>query len=181
MRHMHDELTGMLEGDANQPLYNLEIVDQAQTAKGSEDNKEEEWSREETEKWIAALKGKGGKGGKGTKGNANGKGKGGYGECWNCGKMGHPSRECIVAGKIHGGVGSANGPQNPMVAAFKGKGKHRGGGSWKGNGKGYGKTSGKGFGKGNGKKSLNMATDADYNAAWYNDQWSESEEYWEGE
>ena len=72
MRQMHDELAGMLEGDASQPVYNLEGAEQTEATKEEADSKEEEWSKEESEKWMVAPNGKGGTGGKG---NASGKGK----------------------------------------------------------------------------------------------------------
>ena len=159
MRQMHDELTGMLEGENTQPLYSI-----GQDSPKKEEDKEEEqakteedWQKLEQE-YLAALgqKGKGGKGGKGKRDNGKGKG---YGECWNCGQQGHPSRECPVPGKLHGGVGNQPG----TTVAFKGKGKgkgKRGKGDWRG--KGW-----KGRGKSNGKHSLNLATESDYNAAWY--------------
>ena len=75
--------------------------------------------------------------------------------------MGHPSRECFVPGKLHGGV-----PANGSNMAFKGKGKQ----NWKGAGKGYSKGNGyKGKGGKQGdKRSLNLASETEYNAAWGN-------------
>lgn len=99
-------------------------------------------------------------------------------ELW---QNGTPVSRVYCPGKIHGGVGIAGGPQSSIAAAFKGKGKHKGESPWKWNGKGCGKGYGKGFGNGNGKKSLNMATDAEYNAAWYDDQWHGHEDDWEGD
>ena len=159
MRQMHDEFTGMLEGENAQPLYSIE-----QDSPKKEDEKDEEqaqteedWQKLEQE-YLAALsqKGKTAKGGKGKTNKRKGKG---YGECRNCGRQGHPSRECPVPGKLHGGVGVQPG----ITAAFKGKGKNKGkGGKGAWRGKGW-----KGKGKGNGKQSFNMATDSEYNAAWY--------------
>ena len=69
MRQMHDELTGMLEGEATQPLYSI-----GQDSPKKEDQKDEEqdkteegWQKLEQE-YFAALKGKVGKGGKRRKG-----------------------------------------------------------------------------------------------------------------
>ena len=159
MRQMHDELTGMLEGENTQPLYNVG-QDSPSKEEGEENGqtKTEDDLQKLEQEYLAAFNQKG-KTAKGGKGKANkGKGKG-YGECWNCGQQGHPLREWPVPGKLHGGVGTQPG----TTAAFKGKGKYKGKGNkgnWKGNGW-------NGQGTGSGTQSFNMATAWDYNAAWY--------------
>ena len=62
MRQMHDELTGMMEGEDTQPLYNLETIEPDEKKAEGDNQNEEEWSQAEQEQWIAVLKGKGGKG-----------------------------------------------------------------------------------------------------------------------
>ena len=122
MRQMHDELTGMLEGENTQPFYSI-----GQDSPKKEDENDEEQTKTEEDgqkleqEYLAALsqKGKTSKGGKGK--TSKGKGNG-YGECWNCGQQGHPPRECPVPGKLHGGVGVQPG----ATAAFKGKGRNKG-------------------------------------------------------
>ena len=160
MRQMHDEMTGMLEGDHTQPLYhvkpdtNNEQTDEESSLQPDLDTAESNWAKAEQEYWAAALaqKGKGGKGAKGKGSKLKGKG---YGECWNCGQQGHPARECPVAGKLHGGVGSKDEAKGAnTAAAFKGKGES----NWKG--KGW-----KGKGKGGSKRSLNPASESEYIAA----------------
>ena len=117
MRQMHDELTGMLEGEATQPLYNLEKAEkEAEEDEDAGKKAEEEWNKLEQDYWTVVLnKGKGGTGGKGEEGKGKGRG---YGECWNCGAQGHPARECPFPGKLHSGVDAAN---KGSAVAFKGK------------------------------------------------------------
>ena len=170
MRQMHDELIGTLEGESAQPLYAIaaEEVQPEEAERIPEETlarAEENWKRAEEEYCAAALgKSGGGKGGKG-KGNKGGKGNqnGGsqdYGECWNRGQHGHPARDCIVPGKLHGGVIVA--PAH-TAAAFKSKG---GKNNWKG--KGNGKNNWKGKGTGNWKGNLNVVTGQEYNEACQN-------------
>ena len=111
------------------------------------------------------MKGKGGNGGKGETGKVKGKG---YGECWNCSRQGHPSRECLFLGKLRGGVGAVD---VGIAAVLKGKGKYKG--------KRYGKGTGywKGKGKGDGNRSLNMAPDLEYMAAWHQEDGDGSGEH----
>ena len=106
----------------------------------------------------------------GNKKGDNGQRKG-YGQCWECGEMGHPRRECPLLFKWMG-----KGPQQDnTMAALKGNGKYGKGGKWGkgkykgGNGKGFngGKNTkgyralGKAIGKG-----LNYWGEDDYAAAW---------------
>ena len=82
------------------------------------------------------------KGGK----KGNGKGKG-YGQCWHCGQMGHPRRECPEWLKLQGGnVAALKGGEG-----YNGKGKGKKGKGKKGQGTGkgwwnYGKAAGKAAG-----------------------------------
>ena len=102
----------------------------------------------------------GGTGKKGIGGKGSG-GKKGYGECWNRGQHGHPARECIVLGRLHGGVCQSDTDKNGLAAAMQRKG------GWKGKGKGgNGKYGWEFKGKGNGKQTLNVATEDEYKAAW---------------
>ena len=165
VRQMHDEMTGMLEGDHTQLLYHVnqdmhsEQPTEEQPLHPDLEIAENNWTKAEQEYWAAALgqKGKGGKGGEGKGSKSRGKG---YGECWNCGQQGHPARECPIAGKMHGGVGAKDDNRGSnTAAAFKGKGGYKGNNNW--NGKVW-----KGKGEGGGKKSLNLASDTEYNVAW---------------
>ena len=102
---------------------------------------EENWQRFE-QGYLAApnQKGKTSKDGKGKGGKGKRKG---YGEFWDCGQQEHPSRECLVPGKLHGSAGQQAG----TAAAFKGKGKYKGkgaNGEWKAKGS---KETGKRVGK----------------------------------
>ena len=173
---MHDELIGMMEGEKTQPLYNVN-TEETPPENSSEDRlakAEEDWTRADQEYWVAAIgtKGKGGKGKKGI-GDKGNSGKKGYGECWNFGQHGHPARERIVPGKLHGGVGQGDGGKSGSVAVIQGKK------GWKGKGKGWkGKNAWKGKGKGSGKQTLNAATEVEYKAAW---EGADGEDHWWGE
>ena len=167
MRQLHDEMTGMVDGENTQFLYHVnqdvpsEQQAEDQSAQPDLEAAGRNWNKAEQEYWAAALgqKGKGGKGGKGRGSTSKGNG---YGECWNRGQQGHPARECPVPGKLHGGVGSKDDSKGTgTAAAFKGKGKRKGNGSWKGG------PNWKGKGKGPGKQSLTVATDVEYAAAWH--------------
>ena len=101
----------------------------------------------------------------------------GYGQCWECGEMGHPRRECL---NFLERMGKG---QQQDISALNGTGKYGKGGKWskgKGNGvKGNGYYGGKGakgytsLGKAIGK-GLNYWGEDEYLAAWGN----EHEEYY---
>ena len=73
-----------------------------------------------------------------TKGGKKGDiGRKGYGQCWECGEMGHPRRECP---KFLERMGKG---QQQDLSALKGTGKYGKGGKWGKGGKGKLKKAGK--------------------------------------
>ena len=180
--YMYDYRTGLPRGQTNATLFLAENGDA--DARADEDtNKQDVVQKEVDSTTKAEDKSEEDKGVNGTfkgKGKGKGNGKSGYGQCWHCGKYGHPRRECP----------DLAGSEANTLAALKGKGKGKGKGKYgKYNFEGYGKSGGKynGYrspGKAVGKGNINYyGADNEYWNAWgtETDYWGEPEqEDWNG-
>ena len=138
--YRHDHRTGLPRGVPGTMLA-LTENDSSQDKADKEDNNHTKEGIGETNTNSISTFGNNGKGHnpdelyvapKGGKGQ----GKTGYGQCWECGEMGHPRRECP---KFFARMNGNNGD----VVALKGGGKNGTGGKGKGKG-GKGKWNGTG-------------------------------------
>lgn len=153
--HMHNVVTGMMDGDMQQPFYSMNVEQFAEEIASRQEEIQKETAGQDT-----AV---GGDLNVAAEGKSKSKCKR-NGQCWHCWEWGHPRRECLQLNNQKGDVN-----------ALKGKGKGNGlgykGGYKGGTGKGPNGSKGKGykgyrsFGKAIGK-GFNYHPNEDYAEAW---------------
>ena len=118
--YLHDHKTGLHKGQQG-PMLCLAELNQERTYAAvaatnitNKDGKEKDSDKTEPHKADGDLDA--------IKGNKKDKGKGkGYGQCWHCGEMGHPRRECPEWLKLQGGNVAVL--KGAYWNGYKGKGK----------------------------------------------------------